>query len=503
MTSVRYARVCAAAVLVLLGLCLVLAAPTQAYADIKLKHREEVPREVTYAVSLVAAHDVGSETSVKGLCDYTGSAVTPKLVFEELIGYWPEDINASGTAIYEHVRTPLVEGVDYRIVKTERAYDVAQRGWNWWGGDEYAQANYEYRFEDAESAVAPGVYRISLEGMGAYTGSGEFVFRIAPFMRLAGDAALDTMSAIVKRGFSQADTVVVASADGYWDALSASSLAGVHGAPVVLTSGSELSPQAREQIKRLGATRALIVGGEFSVGKDVVKALEDMKCAVERVSGTDAVATAAQVACATAEQLPDGTASTCILATAGTFQDALSAGSYAYAKKAPIVLAKKGAMVSAETLSALKLVGCTRLIVVGGSYWIPDAVLEKLRAEGFSEVKRIAGGDAYDTSADFCTWALGEGMAAEGIGIACGGTYHDALAGAAFCGKNNSLLLLADTENTKNIDGFLSTLKDQASGGFVFGGEYWIDRNTFGMCCSPFLLSLGREFVLLKDLFAK
>ena len=85
----------------------------------------------------------------------------------------------------------------------------------------------------------------------------------AKWTRIAGDTALDTMAAVAEEGWADgsAASVVLASTEGYWDALSASALAGALGSPVLLTAPGSLSPQAREQIERLGASKVYVAGG--------------------------------------------------------------------------------------------------------------------------------------------------------------------------------------------------------------------------------------------------
>ena len=69
--------------------------------------------------------------------------------------------------------------------------------------------------------------------------------------RLAGSTRYDTMVSVVSEGaWSAGGTVIVASGENYPDALSASGLAGVYGAPIVLTEGNKLSPQALNKFAR-------------------------------------------------------------------------------------------------------------------------------------------------------------------------------------------------------------------------------------------------------------
>ena len=60
--------------------------------------------------------------------------------------------------------------------------------------------------------------------------------------RVAGDTRYDTMSELISNvgGWSASDKVILASGANYPDALSASALAGVYDAPIILTDPTEL-----------------------------------------------------------------------------------------------------------------------------------------------------------------------------------------------------------------------------------------------------------------------
>ena len=70
--------------------------------------------------------------------------------------------------------------------------------------------------------------------------------------RVAGDTRYDTMSELISNvgGWSASDKVILASGANYPDALSASALAGVHDAPIILTDPTELSSKAAATIKQ-------------------------------------------------------------------------------------------------------------------------------------------------------------------------------------------------------------------------------------------------------------
>ena len=315
--------------------------------------------------------------------------------------------------------------------------------------------------------------------------------------RLAGDTALDTMVSIGKRGFpnESSERVVLATDGTYHDALSAAGLAGLYACPVLLTSAQVtdgVSPQTAAELKRLGAKTIYVCGGSYWIPETVLDALRTQGYTVERLAGEDAAGTALKIY----EKGKGQWGSTAIVATVGTYHDALAAGPYAYAKAAPIFLTSvpgdgAATKLSDATVEAIKGGGFERTVLCGGAWFLDKAVEGQLEAAGFKtdQLNRIAGANACATSSDFAEFCLSEGMTADGIGLATSETELDALAGAAFCGKNNAPLLLA-SNNTQNdnaydmqvIDGFLKNHAALIDGGFLFGGEYYLPASVKEAC---------------------
>lgn len=296
--------------------------------------------------------------------------------------------------------------------------------------------------------------------------------------RLAGDTALDTMASITKKGFAagSCDTVVVATMGGYWDALSASALAGLEGCPVLLTDGTSLSAQTASEVKRLGASKVYVAGGAAAVSAKAVSALKALPGvrSVERLAGDTAVETALKIY----EEGKGKWGKTAVVATSYTFQDALSASPYAYAKKAPVFLANASTgLLDPAVLDAVKKGGFERVVVVGGTAAISGQV-EKSQLKGIP-CKRLAGPTAYETSGAIAEWCLAQGMTAANVGVATGASYYDALAGAALCGKNNSALVLVADGWTSNVDGFLKKHKASVREAYVFGGPAAVSASTY------------------------
>ena len=328
--------------------------------------------------------------------------------------------------------------------------------------------------------VNPGEATITITGCGSYAGSLSRTFKIeaAPepdkvWVRLAGDDAYGTMDAIATEGWASADTVVIAAFDGYWDALAASALAGKGQSPILLTGADALNETTASQITRLGAKKAVIVGGTAAVSDSVQKQIEGMGLQTERFWGDDAQKTAVAIA---GQIAPD--ADTCIIATSASFHDALAASPYAYAKGYPIYLTDANGVLRADTLAAIKGGGFSRAIIAGGAAAIPTRAESDLADAGIATLERKWGMDAIGTSKAIAELAIAEGMSANHMGVATAATYYDALTGGPLCGKLNGVLVLATEDDTSNTS-VPAARKNDVKRAYVFGGTAALSEAVF------------------------
>ena len=283
--------------------------------------------------------------------------------------------------------------------------------------------------------------------------------------RIAGATAEDTMQQIVQTAFPDpVDKVVLATSESYWDALSANSLAGSLNAPVLLTHHNQLPAQTIAELKRLKTSKVVVCGGENAISNDVVAQLKDLNIEVERIAGNMASDTANDIA----QKLAN--TDMAVVTTSWGYEDALSAASFAYAKKAPIFLADYNtATLDASSIQTMKDKGVKKVYIVGGASVVSPEVEAQLSAAGIT-VERIAGQTAYDTSAKLATKLISLGMSANNMAIATGWGYTDALAGAALCGKQNSVMVLADNTNQTAINEVVAANKHSIQNYYIFGG---------------------------------
>jgi len=258
--------------------------------------------------------------------------------------------------------------------------------------------------------------------------------------RYASDTRTKTAVELSKAAFpSGATNVVIATAYGYADALSASALASSLGGPLLLVKADSVPAEVLTEISRLKATSAYVIGGTSVVGDAPRNQLKAAGLTVVPVAGASRYDTAAQVA-KRVDAL--STSKTVFLATGTNFPDALAASSLAAAMKAPIMLTRPTDL-PAETLAELRTFAPTRVVVCGGTGAVSDAVLSKVRTElnlSSANTPRLAGASRYETAKKIIDWGRDTaGLAPNGIDgmyLASGTNYPDALAGGVFAARN-------------------------------------------------------------------
>ena len=264
------------------------------------------------------------------------------------------------------------------------------------------------------------------------------------FTTIAGADRFDTTVKTSQAGFDSAATVVIATGENWPDALGGAALAGAKGGPILLTRAASLPPVVLAEIRRLGASEAIILGGESAVSPAVEKALADElgENAVTRIGGATRYETAERVARAAREALGERYNGTCFVATGESFPDSLAASALAAAQGWPLLLTEPGEL-TASALATMEEIGVSSAVVLGGTGVVGENVERTLRARlGEGAVDRISGADRYDTAAAVADYAVAQGLCWDGAAIATGLDFPDALAGGVLQGRAGSVLLL-------------------------------------------------------------
>ena len=271
--------------------------------------------------------------------------------------------------------------------------------------------------------------------------------------RYSGAGRVETAAAVSGLGRSVVETVVIARADAFPDALAGGPLANQLDAPLLLSDPATLSEAARAEIGRLAATSAVLLGGPAALSDEVVADLEELGLEVERVSGPTRYATAAAIAA----RLNSDDARV-FLASGEGFPDALSAAGVASAVGAPVLLTTARGL-PPETAAALAAE--TDVAIVGGRGAVSDVVLGEVDSLART-VMRLSGPDRYATSAAVARHALTAGASSEVTWVATGRDFPDGLVAGAAAGRDNGLLLLVDGHGLAGSPATRDVIAEQA-----------------------------------------
>ena len=319
----------------------------------------------------------------------------------------------------------------------------------------------------------------------------------APSSRVSGATRIDTAVQLSKQAFPDgADTVVVAPATYYQEALVASPLAATVDAPVLLAwpSGNDqrdaVSDSVASEIDRLGAEYAIVVGAPRRIGNDVVDELVSKTGiaadSVRRLGDADPGALSAEVAevvlaaqglrvparegasrsteSKQALELPplqrkvqsrqaaaaqgEQPAPVDPLLAAGVhprglgWPDALTASVLGARQLAPVLLTPSGEL-HPDVARVLSADGIRTARLVGGTDAMTAEVPAQIEARTGRSTRRISGVDRYATSQAIQDEIRRDGASMSTLSVATGLNFPDALAaGPALALLDRSFVLV-------------------------------------------------------------
>jgi putative cell wall-binding protein len=250
-------------------------------------------------------------------------------------------------------------------------------------------------------------------------------------IRVAGVDRYDTAARVSQQFGPGVGTVYVATGADFPDALAAAARAGSLGGPVLLVRPTSVPGVTAAELTRLDPDRVVIAGGTGAVSSGVRASLRALlpEATVLRRAGADRYETAALIS----RDLPS--ADVVYVATGADFPDALAGAARAGAVDGPVLLVRQGS-VPPSTRAELARLSPDRIVVLGGTLAVSDAVATALEAYG--TVERVSGPDRYATAAEVSA-AL---ETSQDVFVATGLDWPDALAGAARAGATGSPVLL-------------------------------------------------------------
>ncbi|OAA93546.1 cell wall-binding repeat-containing protein [Clostridium coskatii] len=289
--------------------------------------------------------------------------------------------------------------------------------------------------------------------------------QIEDITRMGGTNRFETSVKIAKQGWTHSDNVVLADAQGndaFADAISGTSLAYYLDCPILLTNTNDTPNVVKDEISQLGVKNIYILGGTGVISNSQEDNLKSNGYNVTRIAGFSRFDTA----CKAADILNSKSKIEKVyIAPADKFQYPLIVAPYA-ARENGVVLFTSGNDINDTTKNEILKLGVKDVSIVG-SYNIvsydAEAQLESLGINCF----RMHGTTPQSIASDFINT---NGNNSDGISIASGKMFPDALSGSVLTAKNNYNILLVD-------DGLRYTLNNNVKHAFIFGGTGAVSDN--------------------------
>jgi len=263
--------------------------------------------------------------------------------------------------------------------------------------------------------------------------------------RFSGKDRYATSLAISKNGWTTANSVIIATGDSFPDALCAAPLSKKKDAPIILTEKQALSSDTIDEIVRLQAKEAYIVGGIGVVSDNVEKQLKALGLVTERYAGLNRYETSVKVA----EQI--GTDKGVVISTGANFPDALSIAPIAAMEGMPILLSDTNTL-PAEVENLVKTKFIPKSYLVGGT----GVLSNKLKVQ-LPNTKRLGGASRYETNLNIIK-EFADKLNFNDLYVATGENFPDALSGSALAAKLNAPVILTDGTISTNAESYLKSL---------------------------------------------
>lgn len=245
--------------------------------------------------------------------------------------------------------------------------------------------------------------------------------------RIWGRDRFDTAVKVSESTYASADTVVIASSAGFADSVSAAPLAAKLNAPLLLVRpNGQLDNATKSEIMRLGATKAVVIGGTGVISPAISRNLPPGVSVTTRLGGKTRYETSLEIA-KYLESLFGHKLG--VMAVSGTgFADALTSGAAAIKHEKSVVLFDN------TSPSTKQFLAQRSIDAVGG------AAVRAVSRAGIHADRIIVGQDRYETGKLVC---LNYFEPTETIYIALGTNYPDGLATSVLSAKNDAPLLLS------------------------------------------------------------
>ncbi|SQB33375.1 cell wall-binding repeat-containing protein [Clostridium cochlearium] len=285
------------------------------------------------------------------------------------------------------------------------------------------------------------------------------------YNRIYGKGRYETSASIVNTGWEKSEYAVIASGEGFADALSAAPLAKKYNAPIILTEGKNLNGNAKNQLKRLDVKNVIIVGGTGSISANTEKQINNLGISTRRIYGKSRFDTSLEVA----KEI--GVENGIVVTNGLGFADALSMAPIAANKQMPIILTPANNLPK-NIKDFINSNSYGKSYILGGNGVVSNTIQGDLKNS-----KRLYGNSRYDTNAAILK-EFSEEVNLDNIYVAAGSNYPDALSGSALAARNNSPIVLVSNKVEASVMSFIKNKHSNFNNINIIGGSGVVSDTT-------------------------
>ncbi|MGL5150993.1 MAG: family 10 glycosylhydrolase [Clostridium sp.] len=275
--------------------------------------------------------------------------------------------------------------------------------------------------------------------------------------KIIGSDRYETSAMVSRTGWDKGtETVLLVNGFALADGITATPLASIYNAPILLTKKEGLDIATINELKRLSPKNVILIGGDGVISNNVISDIKNINgnINVSRIGGSDRYATSLLIAQKIDSMVDVNKAYVCYgLGEA----DALSISSKAGIDKSPIILTQTKALDNAN-YNWLKSENLETAYFIGGEPIINNSVINQVNGITKSNVvnNRVAGSDRFETNAEvvkrfFTSESQPVVMATKGLQLA------DALTSGPLAAKNNGPIILLNDSLSSGQKAILKT----------------------------------------------
>lgn len=249
-----------------------------------------------------------------------------------------------------------------------------------------------------------------------------------------------------KSSFSSSETVVIANGYAIPDGLTATPMASYLKSPLLLVENGSIPSVTQNEIKRLGAKNAIIVGGTSVINNSVEKQLNNLGITkITRLGGATRYETSLQVAKYIDSNFYD--VENIVIANGYGEADALSIAPVSGRDNMPIILVEQNSIPTSVN-NWLKSEGLNNAYLIGGTTVLSNNILNQINSMTKQNISnnRIAGANRYETNAKVIERFYGNNT--KKVYITEGLELADALTAGPVAALNGSPIVLAEAQLT-------------------------------------------------------